>query len=167
MEVAEVENLFCTKELLEIVSERLARDPAADFATVSNTIFGRLQAELDTQVSLHVSSEVKFKLNVFDVMQKGASNIDAALQNLIASIDVYQIYTDTNAVFSLVLQNNDYRQLLALYNRKSLSSQVSNSLGLANGSLPDTVVRLVKGDCREPILGALKPYFGNFQQYMT
>ncbi|WP_144775396.1 DUF4435 domain-containing protein [Marinobacter maritimus] len=167
LEVAEVENLFCTKELLEIVSERLARDPAADFATVSNTIFGRLQAELDTQVSLHVSSEVKFKLNVFDVMQKGASNIDAALQNLIASIDVYQIYTDTNAVFSLVLQNNDYRQLLALYNRKSLSSQVSNSLGLANGSLPDTVVRLVKGDCREPILGALKPYFGNFQQYMT
>ncbi len=167
LEVAEVENLFCTKELLEIVSERLARNPAADFVTVSNTIFGRLQAELDTQVSLHVSSEVKFKLNVFDVSQKGAVNIDTALQNLIANIDVNQIYSDTNVLFSNVLQNKDYKQLLALYNRKSLSSQVSNSLGLANGSLPDTVVRLVKGDSKESIMGALKPYFGNFQQYMT
>jgi energy-coupling factor transporter ATP-binding protein EcfA2 len=167
LEVAEVENLFCTKELLEIVSERLARNPAADFVTVSNTIFGRLQAELDTQVSLHVSSEVKFKLNVFDVSQKGAVNIDTALQNLIANIDVNKIYSDTNVLFSNVLQNKDYKQLLALYNRKSLSSQVSNSLGLANGSLPDTVVRLVKGDSKESIMSALKPYFGNFQQYMT
>lgn len=167
LEVAEVENLFCTKELLEIVSERLARDPAADFVTVSNTIFERLQAELDTQVSLHVSSEVKFKLNVFDVSQKGAVNIDAALKNLIANIDVTQLYSDTNVLFSNVLQNKDYKQLLALYNRKSLSSQVSNSLGLANGSLPDTVVRLVKGECKELIMKALKPYFGNFQQHMT
>ena len=71
LEVAEVENLFCTKEIIEIVSERLARDPAADFLTVSNTIFDRLRAELDTQVSLRVSSEVKFKLNIFDVSQKG------------------------------------------------------------------------------------------------
>jgi hypothetical protein len=110
---------------------------------------------------------VKFKLNIFDVSQKGASNIDTALQNLVASIDVNQIYSDTNTLFSDVLQNNDYKQLLALYNRKSLSSQVSNSLGLANGSLPETVVRLVKGNNKETIINALKPYFGNFQQYMT
>ena len=66
-----------------------------------------------------------------------------------------------------VLQNNDYERLLALYNRKSLSSQVSNSLGLANGSLPETVVRLVRGDCRDSITTAIKPYFGNFQQHMA
>jgi len=87
LEVAEVENLFCTEEVLKIVSERLARDSSTDFLTVSNTIFDRLQSELDTQVSLHVSNEVKFKLNVFDVKQKGAANIDTALQDLVASID--------------------------------------------------------------------------------
>lgn len=165
--VAEVENLFCTREVLEIVSHRLARDAAADFQTVCTTIFGRLQAELDTQVSLRVSSEVKFQLNMFDASQKGAANINAALQGLIGSIDVNQIYTDTNNLYSGVLQNNDYEKLLELYNRKSLSSQVSNSLGLANGSLPETVVRLAKGDCKEQISAALKPYFGNFQQHMA
>ncbi len=166
LEVAEVENLFCTEEVLKIVSERLARDSSADFSTVSNTIFGRLQSELDTQVSLHVSSEVKFKLNVFDVKQKGASNINTALQSLVTSIDVNKIYTDTNQRFIDVLESKDYKQLLALYNRKSLCTQASTSLGLSNGSLPETVVRLIKGDCKESIVTALKPYFGNFQQYM-
>lgn len=165
--VAEVENLFCAKVVLEIVSNRLARDPVADFQTVSNTIFARLQAELDTQVSLRTSSEVKFQLNMFDTNQKGENNINGALQRLIANIDVNKIYSDTHTIYSNVLQNKDYEQLLALYNQKSLSSQVSNSLGLANGSLPETVVRLVRGDCKEMITNALKPYFGNFQQHMA
>lgn len=167
LSVAEVENLFCTKEILEIVSDRLARDSAADFQTVSSTIFSRLQSELDGQVSLRVSSEVKFQLNMFDASQRGAAAIDAALQSLVTNIDVNQIYTDTHALYSHVLQNNDYEQLLALYNRKSLSSQVSNALGLANGTLPETIVRLVRGDCRDSITNALKPHFGNFQQYMA
>ena len=167
LEVAEVENLFCTREVLEIVSNRLARDSDADIQTVSSTIFGRLQGELDHQVSLRVSNEVKFLLNMFDAGQTGSANINTALQNLMSNIDVNKIYSDTNALYSNVLQNNDYEQLLALYNRKSLSSQVSNSLGLANGSLPETVIRLVRGDCKESIINAMKPYFGNFQQYMV
>ena len=134
---------------------------------MSNTIFGRLQSELDTQVSLHVSSEVKFKLNVFDVKQKGAANIDTALQDLVTSINVEQIYSETKQRFVDVLESKDYKQLLALYNRKSLCTQASTSLGLSNGSLPETVVRLIKGECKESIIAALKPYFGNFQQYMT
>lgn len=164
--VAEVENLFCTKEILNIVSSRLARDPAEDFKNISNAIFSRLNAELETQVSLRVSSEMKFQLNMFDLNQKGANDISTALQNLIANIDVNQIYSDTKKLYSDVLQNNDYENLLALYNRKSLSSQVSNSLGLANNSLPETVIRLARVDCKEAIVSALKPYFGNFKRYM-
>jgi len=167
LNVAEVENLFCAREVLAIVSNRLARDPVSDFDAVSIAVFDRLQGELDHQVSLRVSSEVKFQLNMFDASQTGAHNINNALQTLAASIDVNQIYADTNILYSNVLHTKDYEQLLALYNRKSLSSQVSNSLGLANGSLPETIVRLVRGDSKEEIKNALKPYFGSFQQHMV
>lgn len=165
--VAEVENLFCTKEVLEIVSNRLARNSEEDFQIVSNAIFKRLQAELDTQVSLRVSGEVKFQLNMFDTNQKGACNINAALQNLVTNIDVDKIYSDTHNLFSDVLQDKDYTQLLALYNRKTLSSQISTALGLSNGSLPETVIRLAKKECKDSIKAALRPYFRNFQQYMA
>lgn len=167
LEVAEVENLFCTEEVLKIVSERLARDPANDFSKVSNTIFSRLKSELDTQVSLHVSNEVKFRLNVFDVNQKGAMSINSELDNLVKSIDINEMYSDTHKRFSDVLDSKDYKALLALYNRKSLCTQISSSLGLSNGSLPETVVRLLNGECKHYIVTALKPYFGRFQQHMT
>lgn len=167
LNVAEVENLFCTKEVLEIVSNRLARDPAEDFQTVTETVFTRLKGELETQVSLRVASEIKYQLNMFDVSQKGASAIEKALESLVEGIDVNQIYSDTNALYKKVIEDESYEDLLSLYNRKSLSSQVSNALGLASGSLPETIVRLAKNDCAEQIKNALKPYFGNFQEYIT
>ena len=167
LSVAEVENLFCTKEILEIVSSRLARDPNADFQSVTDTVFNRLQAELETQVSLKVSSEIKFQLNMFDEKQKGEADIATALSALAAGIDVAKIYADTYAEFNNVVNNRDYESLLALYNRKSLSSQISGTLGLANGSLPETVVRLAKGDSRAEITDAIKKYFGNFAPLMA
>lgn len=167
LNVAEVENLFCVKEVLEIVSNRLARDPVADFQSVSETVFSRLRGELDTQVSLRASSEIKFQLNMFNDSQKGIQAISEVLQSLVASIDVNKIYSDSNKLYVDVLENKDYDELLALFNRKTLSSQISPALGLTNGSLPETVVRLAKGDCKESIRNALKPYFGNFQQHMA
>lgn len=167
LDVAEVENLFCTKEVLEIVSTRLARDPEADFQVVSNTAFARLQGELETQVSLRTSSEIEFQLNMFNAGQKGPQAIEAALKDLIAGIDVNGIYSETNSLYVHALESKDYNELLALFNRKSLSSQVSIALGLANGGLPAIVVRLAKGECKEEIANALRPYFGNFQQHMV
>lgn len=167
LSVAEVENLFCTQEILEIVSKRLARDPVADFTRVSSFVFKRLQDELETQVSLRAASEIKFRLNNFDEKAKGSDQLSTALQTLVGGIDVGSIYSDSEAEFKKVLAENDYEGLLGLYNRKSLSAQVSNALGLANGSLPEFVVRLVRDDCRSEIIQAVRKYFGNFEQYLA
>jgi energy-coupling factor transporter ATP-binding protein EcfA2 len=164
--VAEVENLFCVKEILEIVSKRLARDANADFQAVSDAIFNRLQGELETQVSLRAASEIKFQLNKFDEKKKGAAELTSALQSLATNIDVGAIYSQTLSEFNAVISSKDFESLLSLYNRKSLSSQASGALGLTNGGLPEMVVRLAKGECRDEITNALKKYFGNFAPHM-
>jgi ABC-type lipoprotein export system ATPase subunit len=167
LSVAEVENLFCVEEVLQIVSKRLARDVVADFQAVSNAIFLRLQGELETQVSLRVASEIKFRLNLFDEKQKGATALMSALQSLTGGIDVGGIYSQTLAEFNAVIAAKNFESLLSLYNRKSLSAQAGGALGLANGALPELVVRLAKGDCRVEITNAMKKYFGNFVQHMA
>ncbi|EEY75949.1 hypothetical protein HMPREF0012_03335 [Acinetobacter calcoaceticus RUH2202] len=167
LKVAEVENLFCTKEILEIVSDRLARNPQDDFQTVSDTIFNRLHSELDTQVSLHASSEIKFLLNIFDISKKGKQEISNELLRLAQTINVDDLYNYFNQKFSEIIAEKNYKGLLAIYNRKSLASQASESLGLAKKTLPETVVRLARGECKESIKNALKPYFGNFQQFIN
>lgn len=165
--VAEVENLFCTREVLEIVSTRLARDVNSDFQAVSATIFSRLQGELEVQASLRAASEIKFRLNMFDEKARGAAELASALQSLSGGIDAAAIYAQSLAEFKSVLATNDFEGLLTLYNRKSLSAQAGSALGLANGSLPELVVRLAKGDCREVITKSLKKYFGNFASHMA
>jgi energy-coupling factor transporter ATP-binding protein EcfA2 len=166
LQVAEVENLFCTKEVLEIISRRLARNPDDDFTEVSKTVFKRLIAELETQISLHVASEIKFYLNNFDEKAKGCAGLKSALQSLASGINVDTIYADIERKFNDVIRSKDYEGLLRLYNRKKLSHQVSEALGLKNGELSDMVIRLARSESRNEITRALKIYFGNFAQYM-
>ncbi|EQB9026448.1 DUF4435 domain-containing protein [Vibrio cholerae] len=167
LSVAEVENLFCTKEILELVSTRLERDVNTDFQSVSSAIFSRLQGELEVQVSLRAAGEIKFQLNMFDEKAKGSAGLVSALHSLTTGIDVNAIYTQSLADFNAVLSTKDYDGLLAIYNRKSLSAQASSALGLANGSLPEFVVRLAKGSGRDEIAESLKRYFGNFAHHMA
>ncbi len=167
LNVAEVENLFCTQELLEIISNRLARNAVEDFQTVSTTIFNRLHSELETQVSLHVSGEVKFLLNMFDTNKKGEQEISNELQKMVSEINVQQLFEIQKDKFEQIIANKNYNELLVMYNRKTLASQASEALGLAKKSLPETVVRLARGECKESIKNALKPYFGNFQQFIN
>lgn len=156
LEVAEVENLFCTEEVLRIASETLARDPVKDFQKVSDEIFKRLQHELDTQVSLRVASEIKFQLSKFDQSTKGEVALSNALNTLAQSIDVKQLYSDVTTIFSEIVASRDYEKLLSIYNRKSLVNQASGALGLKNGELPELILRLARGNCRAEIRTALK-----------
>lgn len=167
LSVAEVENLFCTREILEIVSTLLGRDKVADFHAVSATIFTRLQSELEVQASLRAASEIMFQLKRFDEKARGEIGLGTALQSLTAGIDVTAIYTHSLVEFNRILLAKDFEGLLAIYNRKSLSAQASTALGLAHGELPELVVRLAKGDSRDDIAHALKKYLGNFATHMT
>ena len=99
--------------------------------------------------------------------EKTETEIKNSLSNLVSSIDVNKLYSENYSLLNDIVQYSNYSDLLAVYNRKSLASQISSSLGLTNGSLPETVVRLSKGESRDIIKNALKPYFGNFQQFIN
>ena len=167
LNVAEVENLFCVQEVLEIVSNRLGREAHQDFQNISDTIFSRLSGEIETQVALRVNDEIKFLLQMFDTSKRKEAEIQNSLNDVVSNIDVNKLYSENKQLLQGILQQRNYSDLLAVYNRKSLASQISPALGLLNGSLPETVVRLSKSDCGEVIKNALKPYFGNFQQYIN
>lgn len=167
LKVAEVENLFCTKEVIELVSQRLARDPAVDFKNVSDEIFKRLQQELDVQVSLHVASEIKFQLNKFDQNIRGADPLLTTLQALANGIDVKGLYAVWMNKFNKIISDQDFEGLLSIYNRKSLAAQVGGVLGLKNGELPELVIRLARSESSDEMKESIKKYFGAFSALMT
>lgn len=162
LEVAEVENLFCTQEVLALVSARFARDTTADFNQAVTQVFKQLKTELDTQVSLRVIAEVKFKLNCFDASARGVPALSTALQQLTNDINIAALYAQFDGEFQTVINAKDYRGLLRLYNRKSLPNQIGGALGLKAGELVELVVRLARTDARDAVIAAIKPYLGAF-----
>lgn len=163
LEVAEVENLFCVPEVLKIVSEHLLRDSSEDIQAISNFVFKNLQKELEAQISLRVAGEIKFRLNLFDEKAKGKDKLSLALSNLASSIDVSNIYDEIETQFTNIIERKDYTELLKLYNRKSISAQVSKYFDLTNGGLAQLVVRMALSNQKDAIVAAIKPYLGDLE----
>lgn len=160
--VAEVENLFCTKEVVELVSRRLAHDPIADFQAVSDKVFERLQQELDIQVSLQVASEIRFQLSRFEQRTTGEEALANALHSLLEGIDVATLYREWKERFNETITTRNYQSLLAIYNIKSLATQISSVFGLKSGELSELAVRLARTECRDEMKAALLNHLGNF-----
>lgn len=167
LEVAEVENLFCVPEMIEIVSVRLGRNPDEDSDAVASFVINKLQLELKKQVSLHVASEIKFQLNCFNDKATGKDNLEIALSSLTNDIKVARIYSEKEALFTEAIESSDYLKLLKIYNRKSLASQISGIIGLQKDELARTVLRFANSESREEVKQALKPYFGDFAEKIT
>lgn len=161
LEVAEVESLFCTRELIDVISKRLSRDPVADFEAIKNNIFSRLKSELDSQISMKVSSEVKFKLNNLNMHAKGVEGIEQAINEMIQRIDVKDMYGTIKNEFDEVLDTSDYEGLLAIYNRKSLIDTVGGELGISPKQYAPLVIRLASNELNLEISSALRRYLGN------
>ncbi|MBU7583952.1 MAG: DUF4435 domain-containing protein [Nostoc sp. TH1S01] len=194
LEVAEVENLFLTPEILDLVSQRLARNPDDDFKKVSDLVFKQLKSEIETQISLRTVNEIKFRLNLFgdksklqeaddkskeeiklqeaDGKSKEEIKLQKALDNLVKGINISDIYNSSKIIFEKIIETKNYKDLLKYFNRKTLAKQVSECFEFKNGKsdepgqLIEFVVRLAKSSDQDEIKNRLKRYFGEFSQHM-
>lgn len=168
LEVAEVENLFCTPEILKFVSQKLARDVEKDFTTVKNNVFKQFEQELGNQTCLKTANEVKFKLNNFSEKAKDKLGLEEELNRIIESINIAEIYKNNNELFLDIVEQQNYDKLLCYYNRKSLANQFSGVFGLKNNELVEFIIRHVqKNDSdRNEIKSGLKKYFSEFAKYI-
>lgn len=167
LKVAEVENLFCVKEILKLVCERISKNFQDTFNEIIEFTINKLQSEFDAQVSLIAINEIKYQLGFIDEKAKNLNEIKSKVNALFESIDIEKIYKDICSEFQTIITDKNYDRLLEIYNRKSLASQVSSKLGLLNGELPEMVIRLLRDNTsREDVRSAMKPYFGNFSSHL-
>ncbi|MDY4317006.1 AAA family ATPase [Pectobacterium actinidiae] len=164
LSVAEVENLFCTEEIISICCEWLARNFSEDIKKIKRVLFERLQNEIENQISMRVISEVKFKLNILNEKSKGRKEIKDKLNELIDCIDVDLIYSTYEYLFKQIIDENNFTAMLKYYNRKSLKDQIGNILEVKD--LPSLVIRQATlHDNDKKIKQALSNYFNHVPGY--
>ncbi|HBE17905.1 MAG TPA: ABC transporter ATP-binding protein [Cyanobacteria bacterium UBA11149] len=161
LNVAEVENILCVPELLNVVASRLELNYKAVYQEVSDFVINEISKNLEDQVSKRSASEIEFKLNMFDAKAKGEDALSKALKSLTDSIDVNKIYNNNLNLYKNITDNMDYGKALLFYNNKGLSKMISRFFHFNTGEYGKYIVRLLSTEHKDAIISGLKKYAPN------
>lgn len=138
LEVAEVENLFCTREVIKLVCDEHNKD----HEEVINKLFTCLKEELSTQIEERTSQEINSELKLL-TSEKLKQEEQGIKKIFTYSVDYTTKYEENKKQFDKIIEDKNYDELLKFYNRKKLANRISGDCGLAKDDLSKHVIHLV------------------------
>jgi predicted ATPase len=163
VQVAEVENLFLVEELLVIVNE--IREPQNNdrIDKIKKIIIEeRYKEQMNQQICEAVKAEIKYILSTIEITGKTDDEAKKALKDAIDAISYDTIRTVIEQKFNNAIVS--YINVLAVFNCKSLTTQVADILGLKKlekadkNAYCDFVIGQLHGDKAVQIKNAIIPY---------
>ena len=162
LEVAEVENLFLTEELLQVVNRIMEFPDNSRIENVKKYIIEeRFKKEINKQICEAVVSELKYRLSVANISKRNEEQAKETLNKLFEEIDYDTIKMEQMAKFERVLKTQTYKDVLRVFNCKSLSTSIGHFFKLDNKDYRDFIVRQIKGKRVSDIIDAIVPYLPN------
>lgn len=162
LEVAEVENLFLTEELLQIVNDIMGFSDNSRIEYVKNNIIeNRFSEEIDKQICEAIVSEIKFKLTTVTISKKSEEKAKESFDKILTEISYDNIKKEQENKFAQVFNSKRYKEVLKVFNCKSLSTSTGHFFELDNKAYRDFVIRQIKGKRAKDIIAAIKPYLPN------
>jgi hypothetical protein len=154
---SELENLFITEDVLAFVAEKLEKADFPElFKKTKSLVLGEMEKNKERLASSITATMIERSLKPFDAKAVGESNLNTALINLIAKINVPAIYQATAARVEEILKNENYDQALKIYNNKGLVRQTSSIFGLMSNELIEFIQRLVSSKEGQPLVAIMQ-----------
>jgi hypothetical protein len=162
LEVAEIENILCVPELLEIVAiHQCLPNPSDVCQQAIDCVIKELEKNLHFQVAKRSASEIQFKLNSFNEKKsRDKTSLEEAFKKLVKPINVSEIYENNLNLYKSVILSKDYKKILGLYNQKNLHTMIGRFFNLDNkgGYLTLILNLLARGERKNDVISALKIY---------
>lgn len=152
--VAEVENLFLVEELLSVANEILYPNENNRINKIKNAIINaRYKKQINRQVCEAVVAELKYQLSAIEIEKNSEENAKQTLADAYSSISYDNIKTEIEQRFNAA---NDYKQVLRLFNCKSLSCEAEKEFG--KKEYKEFIIGQLHGEKAERIIAAVKNY---------
>jgi len=127
------------------------------FIKIESWIRDRFRSQLDSQINKSVIADIKYRLQVLEIDQKKVEDTEASISKLIGSINSSQIVIEHKKKFSDAA-NAGYREILSIFNEKSLLREIGNFYGLRQNEYQTLVLDLFRGKLHEEIKECLSNY---------
>lgn len=154
LDVAEVENLFITEEVVEIMARRFCVDEETALNDVKSEVFGRFDKQLESQISKAIMAGVKSRLAAVNL--RGKTLTDA--QEISEAIGIEEVAAHERARFQDAADSGDYKSILRVFNEKSLANSVGCKLGINNKAYIEKALMLLESDSGTELRVALLHY---------
>ena len=160
LDVAEVENLFLTEELIRLMASRFGvSDIDQTVADVKKYVIDMKFSNLiERQICQNVVAEIKYRLSCIEIEKKDDTEAKASLQAGLQAIRFDDIRNQIEPKFREALNDKDYRSVLKLFNEKGIAATVGDKFGVDKREYQGKVINLLRGDCHDEIVGALSGY---------
>lgn len=155
LEVAEVENLFLTEELLQVVNDIMGFSNSSNVENVKKYIRDRFCKEIEKQICEAIASELKFKLTTATISRENEEKVKETLEKFFREISYDNLKIEQEKKFKLDII---YKDILKIFNCKSLSTSTGHFFGLNNKEYRNFIIRQIKGKRASDIINAIIPY---------
>lgn len=145
IEVAEVENLFITEELVKSVADLHGKSGDEVFQAIKVYIVKeRFEKQVNSQVCQAVVSEIKYQLSTIEIDKMDEEHARETLSQELSRIDFETIKHETETRFKEVVENADYNQVIRVFNEKGLSKSIGHYMGIINKEYCQMVIGMMK-----------------------
>lgn len=154
--VAEVENLFITGEIFNLINLHFARvDDSAIVNAIKYIAETKYANMRDQQTRKAAIAECKYQLSILDI---SGVRSDLDITTAVSNIKFDTMLATTTTKYQSTLDNDNYKRILMLFNEKGLSKSVGHFFGVDDKDYCDLIVRLASGEKSSEIREALRPY---------
>lgn len=163
LEIAEVENLFCVEEVLDAINKHQGFTNYDNVDKVKDYIIERrFSNQIKNQISKAVISEIKYLLSIYDLNGKELEDIKINFNSIGDKISFEDIKGNIEEKFKKALNEKEYFSILRLFNEKGLSKSIGTYFNIKNEDYCDLIIRLLKSNQSNEIIGGIKKYLPKF-----
>ena len=155
--VAEVENLFITSEVLSAFAAHMCKSDEAIKKIKSYVVDKRFKEQIEKQICQSIVAELKYKLSTMDIANKNEEAVKKSVLEIPQMLDYDAVKEKKEQEFRTALEEENYEEILKLFNEKGIAKTVGHFFGLQNEEYCPAIVRFVQsGDAT--FLKAIKKY---------
>lgn len=161
LEVAEVENIFLTEPVMQVLADRFSPEADAE-ATVSEVKNYIIEKRFAPRLKMHEENALRLRLkNELVGIDLSSIAISSAASDARALVDKIDLGTMASAIkkdFESVAQKNDYGMVLVYLNDKGVVNSIGHFFGVDNKKYVEKAIALLGTDARGNLLDAMRPY---------
>ena len=149
IEVAEVENLFIVKELIDFMSDKMACQ-GFDSAKIEKEIKDRFLNQKQQQINKAVIAELKFKLSILEIRDS-----QTIYEDIHAKIKIDDIQKEKTTIHD---KTKDYAEVLKNFNEKCIVKSVGHHFNLNNKKYCDQALCFLGREDKNTIVKVFSNY---------